>query len=172
VIFRPYLQLINFLPGERGSTNGQVLKRIDVSKYVELSCLPGEEGGHIPGYQPLGGFKRRNIEVNEEEFLSKNLLIIILVGIFWGCSTYNNTAGRKFDTTAINRIEVGKTTESEVIAMLGRPGSESNLDNGIVIYYYNYGYKEGLGGSSVDSLQIQLFKGVVINKSQRLSRYH
>jgi hypothetical protein len=101
--------------------------------------------------------------------MSKNLLIIMLLGMFWGCSTYN-TVGQEFDTTAINRIELGKTTESEVISMLGAPGSEKKLDNGIVIYSYAYGDRKSLGAeSSVDSLQIQLFKGIVINKSQTLA---
>ena len=101
--------------------------------------------------------------------MSKNLGIIILVGMLWGCSTYN-TVGEKFDTTAIDRIELGKTTESEVISMLGAPRLEKKLDNGIVIYYYAYGDRKYLGAeSSVDSLQIQLFKGIVINKFQILA---
>jgi hypothetical protein len=105
--------------------------------------------------------------------LSKNLLIIILVGMFFGCSTYNNPVGRLFDTTAIDRIEPGKTTQSEVIAMLGAPLSEEKLDNGIVIFSYAHGYQKSLGAeNSVDSLQIQLFKGIVINKRQRLSDYN
>ena len=100
--------------------------------------------------------------------MSKNLLIIISVIMFWGCSTYN-TVGQKFDTNAINKIEIGKTSQSEVISMLGPPLSEKKLDNGIVIYSYSYGDREGLGAdSSVDSLQIQLFNGIVINKSQTL----
>ena len=101
--------------------------------------------------------------------MSKNLFIIIIVGMFWGCSIHN-TVGEKFDTTAVNRIEIGKATEIEVISMLGAPGSEKKLDNGIVIYYYAYGNRESLGAeSAVDSLQIQLYKGVVINKSQTLA---
>jgi outer membrane protein assembly factor BamE (lipoprotein component of BamABCDE complex) len=104
--------------------------------------------------------------------LSKNLLIIILAGMLCGCSTYNTTVGLQFDTTAIDRIEVGKTTQSEVIAMLGAPRTEEKLDNGIVIFSYAYGYRRSLGATnSVDSLQIQLFKGVVINKWQRLSDF-
>jgi hypothetical protein len=88
--------------------------------------------------------------------------------MFCGCSTYN-TVGHKFDTTAIDRIELGKTTESEVISMLGAPSSEIKLDNGIVIFSYAYGDKSGfMARSAVDSLQIQLFNGVIINKSQRL----
>jgi outer membrane protein assembly factor BamE (lipoprotein component of BamABCDE complex) len=91
--------------------------------------------------------------------------------MFWGCSTYN-TIGNYYDTTAIDRIELGKTKESEVIAMLGAPGSTKKTDNGIVIYYYFYGYQKGLGAdSSVDSLEIQLFNGVVIKKSQTLTHF-
>jgi hypothetical protein len=101
--------------------------------------------------------------------MSKNLLLMIFVGLFLGCSTYN-TVGQKFDTTAIDRIEPGKTTEIEVISMLGTPGSEKKLDNGIVIYSYAYGDRKSLGTeSAVDSLQIQLFNGIVINKSQTLA---
>jgi hypothetical protein len=90
--------------------------------------------------------------------------------MFWGCSTYN-TVGQKFDTTAIDRIELGKTTESEVISMLGAPRSETMLQNGIVIYTYVFGDISGfMANSAVDSLQIQLYNGVVINKSQTLSK--
>jgi hypothetical protein len=133
---------------------------------------PRRSRRQIPGYLALGGFKRRCLEVNEEEILSKNLLIILLVGMFWGCSL-SNTVGQRFDTTAINRIELGKTTESEVIAMFGAPSSATKTENGIVIYTYNYGYHEFLGAdNSVDSLRIQLFNGVVINKSQTLSHFN
>lgn len=100
--------------------------------------------------------------------MSKNLLIIILLGLFWGCSTYN-TVGYKFDTTAIDRIEIGKTTEIEVISMLGVPKSEKKLNNGIIIYTYAYGDISGfMANSAVDSCQIQFYNGIVINKSQTL----
>ena len=101
--------------------------------------------------------------------MSKNLSIIILMSVLCGCAI-NNTVGQKFDTTAINRIELGKTTQYEVISMLGAPLSEQKLSNGIVIYSYAYGDREGFGAqSSVNSLQIQLFNGIVINKSQMLA---
>jgi len=89
--------------------------------------------------------------------------------MFGGCATYN-TVGHKFDTTAIDRIELGKTTEIEVISMLGAPKSEKKLDNGIVIYSYVYGDISGfMANSAVDSCQIQFNNGVVINKSQTLT---
>jgi hypothetical protein len=127
------------------------------------------KGGISPPISPGAYSSGKIVQVNEEKTMTKNLLLIILVGIFWGCSTYN-TVGQKFDTTAVNRIELNKTTESEVIAMLGAPASEKKLDNGIVIYYYVYGDRKDLGAdSAVDSLQIQLYNGVVINKFQRLA---
>ena len=91
------------------------------------------------------------------------------MGMFWGCAT-NNTVGQPFDTNAVKRIDLGKTTENEVISMLGAPGSKEKLDNGIVVYSYTYGDRKSLGAeSAVDSLQIQLFNGIVINTSQTLA---
>jgi hypothetical protein len=101
--------------------------------------------------------------------MTKNLLLVALVGLLLGCST-GPTAGRKFNTDVINRIELNKTTNYEVISMLGAPISEKKLDNGIVIFDYSYGDRQSLGmESSVNSLQIQFINGVVINKYQNLS---
>lgn len=99
--------------------------------------------------------------------MPKRMLLIIAMGFFLGCTA---TAGRQFDTNAINIIEINKTTESDVLFMLGTPTSKKELNNGIVIYNYSYGdtsYK----GVSVGALQIQLFDGVVINKTQRVGQY-
>jgi len=98
----------------------------------------------------------------------KNLLLLILAGIFLGCS---HTAGRKYDVTAMDRIGVGQTTESDVITMLGPPLSENKLSNGMKIYGYAYGNRCPIGfGTSVDSMQVQFYNGVVINKWQALMK--
>jgi hypothetical protein len=98
--------------------------------------------------------------------MGKNLLMIILAGIFLGCS---HTAGRSFDVTAVDRIGVGKTTESEVLMMLGVPLWEKELSNGIKIYDYAYGDRCPIGfGTTIDSLQVQFYNGVVINKWQAI----
>jgi hypothetical protein len=100
--------------------------------------------------------------------MSIKLCIIMLMMLILGCAT----AGRKFDTTAVDRIEVGKTTASEVISMLSVPISITKCSNGINIYYYFYGAGYLMGeGSSVDALQLQLVDGVVIDKRQRLAQY-
>jgi hypothetical protein len=101
-----------------------------------------------------------------EEIMAKNLLLLILAGLFLGCS---HTAGRKYDVTAMDRIEVGQTSESEVVAMLGMPLTAQKLSNGINVYAYAYGDRCRFGlGTSVDSLQVQFYNGVVINKWQEL----
>lgn len=98
--------------------------------------------------------------------MGKNLLIIILAGMFFGCS---HTAGRQYDVTAMDRIGVGQTTESDVVTMLGLPLSEQTLSNGIKIHSYAYGNRCLLGfGTSIDSMQVQFYNGVVINKWQAL----
>lgn len=100
--------------------------------------------------------------------MSMKLFFIILMMFILGCAT----AGQKFDTTAIDRIDVGKTTEREVISMLSAPISITKCSNGINILHYSYGEGYLLGeGSSVNSLQLQLVNGVVIDKRQRLAQY-
>ena len=100
--------------------------------------------------------------------MCKNLWLIILAGIFLGCST---TAGRKYDTTAIDRIGVGQTTESEVVAMVGMPLVSRKLSNGMKIYEYLYAKRCPIGETSVDSMQVQFYDGVVINKWQETPDY-
>jgi hypothetical protein len=97
----------------------------------------------------------------------KNWLLIILAGMFLAsCST----AGRKYDTTAADRIVVDQTTDREVRAMLGEPLSETKLINGIKIYNYAYGKKCFSGfGTSLNSLEVQTYNGVVISKRQVLT---
>lgn len=100
--------------------------------------------------------------------MSKNLLFIVLLGIFLGCST----VGRQFDTNAVNYIDVGKTTESEVISLVGVPISNQRLSNGINMYDYSYGIAAPFESSaSVATLKVQFYNGVVINKWQRLENY-
>jgi hypothetical protein len=93
----------------------------------------------------------------------KNLLLVLLAGILLGCS-----AGRKYDTTAIDRIGVGQTTESELVAMLGAPLTQEKLSNAITMYGYTYGDKCPVEGTYIDSLHVEVYNGVVIKKWQAL----
>jgi hypothetical protein len=97
----------------------------------------------------------------------KNVLLIISAAMFLAsCSS----AGRKFETTAMDRIVVDQTTDRDVLAMLGEPLSEREFVNGIKIYNYAYGKKRFGGfGTALDSLEIQCYNGVVIRKRQEVT---
>jgi hypothetical protein len=98
-----------------------------------------------------------------EEIMWKNLLLLLLAGILLGC-----TAGRKYDTTAIDRIGVGQTTETELVAMLGAPLTQEKLSNAVTLYGYTYGNKCPAEGTYIDSLHVEVYNGVVIKKWQAL----
>ena len=101
--------------------------------------------------------------------MAKNLLLIVLAGLFLGCS---NTAGSKFNSAAVESIEVGHTTESDVITMMGRPLSEKKLSNGINVYTYAYGHRCPMGSATtIDSAQIQCYNGVATYKWHELDEY-
>ena len=100
----------------------------------------------------------------------KNLLVLLFVGLFLGCSV---TAGRQFNTGAVNNIIPGTTTESDVISMLGLPVSKEKMSNGSELYTYSYGYRVPLFvETSVNTLQLQICQGVVVDKWPKLYRWN
>jgi hypothetical protein len=101
--------------------------------------------------------------------MAKHLLLIILAGLFLGCS---HTAGSKFNSAAVERIGLGQTTESDVVAMMGLPQSEKKLSNGIKVYNYAYGKRCCIeSGTAVNAAQIQFYDGVAIYKWQEVKQY-
>jgi hypothetical protein len=108
------------------------------------------------------------IRAAKEEVMAKHLVLIVLAGLLLGCAT----AGRPYNTAAVDNIQIGKTTSDEVIAMLGAPVSERKLSNGIHVYDYTYAETPFLAvGESVDNLQVRFYNGVAIDKWQWLARY-
>ena len=122
----------------------------------------------ISGWQPQGELERVNFSGYSGAMMWKNWLLVILAGMFLAsCST----SGRKYDTTAADRIVVGKTTDQEVLAMLGEPLSERKLSNGIKIYHYAYGTKcVSRFETAIDCLEIQIYKGRCDQETARCGR--
>jgi hypothetical protein len=101
--------------------------------------------------------------------MAKHLLLIILAGLFLGCA---HTAGTQYNSAAVDRISLGQTTESDVVAMMGAPLWEQKLSNGIKVYHYAYGDRCPLGSAiAVDSSEIQFYDGVAIYKYGELMWY-
>jgi hypothetical protein len=128
----------------------------------------GTKYDRAAGRRHQGKFEGRNSRAIREEIMLKNVLLLTLAVLLLGCAT----SGREFDTNVVNKIEIGKTTEGEVISMLGMPMSQKKLDNGIVVYSYVHGDRALFGAdSSVQRLQVQFYNGVVIDRAQKLSSY-
>jgi hypothetical protein len=122
----------------------------------------------VPGELRYAGFNGRNSPSYnmKEKIMLKNILFITLMSIILGCAS----TGREYNTSAIHYIEVGKTTENDVVSMLGLPILRNSLSNGINIYKYEYGISYLWGASkSTNTLRVQCYNGVVINKWQRLN---
>jgi hypothetical protein len=106
-------------------------------------------------------------EAKKEKIMAKKLLLIIIAVLFLGCTT---TVGRQFNTSAANWIEQGKTTQAEAVSWLGAPLSSKRLSNGSDVYYYAYGRSFPLvTGTIIDTLQLQIYHGVVVEKWPRMA---
>lgn len=66
-------------------------------------------------------------------FLS--ILFFCLAGLI-GCATAE--VGRQYDTDAASHIQVGQTTEAEVISLLGQPLKVQENADGSKVYTYLY----------------------------------
>ena len=101
--------------------------------------------------------------------MAKKLLLVIIAGLFLGCTT---TAGRQYNTAAANWIELGKTTKSEVVSWLGVPLASKRLANGGELYCYAYGHRLPLdAGTTINTLEIEIYKGVAVNEWARSAQY-
>ena len=99
--------------------------------------------------------------------MGKKLLLLIVVGLFIGCT---NIAGRQYNTDAANWIDQGKTTQAQVVSWLGLPLSSKRLSNGSDLYYYAYGRSCPLDtGTTIDTLSLQIYHGVVLQKWPRMA---
>jgi outer membrane protein assembly factor BamE (lipoprotein component of BamABCDE complex) len=79
--------------------------------------------------------------MNSKFKIVKNMVIMFSCLII-GCVVGVREHGRKFDVSAVNKIEVGKTTEAEVIALLGEPKDKTILKGGGKVYGYFYGERK------------------------------
>jgi hypothetical protein len=75
---------------------------------------------------------------------SKYISILIISLIVCACAGARATqeVGRKFDVDRAPEIQVGKTTETEVVAMLGNPIRLKTLEDGTKKVLYGYAKKQ------------------------------
>jgi len=68
--------------------------------------------------------------------MRKKASLVILLLVFSACATVE--VGRPLDPAAFQKIEVGKTTEAQVIALLGPPQKKTVNADGSKIYGYTH----------------------------------
>jgi len=66
--------------------------------------------------------------------MRKKASLVILLLVFSACATVE--VGRPLDPAAFQQIEVGKTTEAQVIALLGPPQNKKIAADGSKVYGY------------------------------------
>lgn len=67
-------------------------------------------------------------------------LVIIALFIFAlnGCATSSYSVGKDFSTESVSKIEKGKTTSSDLLAMFGQPFSKSVISENQEKWLYTY----------------------------------
>jgi hypothetical protein len=111
-----------------------------------------------------GGFMKRN-------WLAVGMIMVLLS---FGCAS--TEIGRKYDTTAANKIEIGKTTEAEVLTMLGTPLKTKINADGTKKYGYAHIESKAValpfsvkGTASGDKLIITFDKNGVVSGVEKTS---
>lgn len=102
-------------------------------------------------------------------------LLCCVAALLFGCTTTTHTeTGNAYNFENISKIVKGKTTESEVIALLGTPYNRTTTSDGKVMLSYQYGSftrsRTGFGGigekrtreGTTSTAFIELQNGVVV----------
>jgi len=99
---------------------------------------------------------------------------IILALVLFGCASAE--IGKKYDTAAANKIEIGKTTEAEVLAMLGTPLKTKINQDGTKKYGYAHIESKVValpfaarGRAAGDKLIINFDKNGVVSEVEKTS---
>jgi len=66
------------------------------------------------------------------------LALLTTLAVLGAACAHSMEGGRPFDVEASNQIEIGKTTEAEVLALLGEPLLRQSKEDGSKVYGYKY----------------------------------
>lgn len=92
----------------------------------------------------------------------KNLLILALALVIAGCASY----GTKIDSDAVSKIVKGKTTEQQVVTLLGSPMSVSVTQDGVKMLMYVHSHSQAKASTFIPI--VGAFVGGADTKTQTL----
>lgn len=84
--------------------------------------------------------------------MRKIAVCLAMLVFLFGCATAEK--GRSFDNQKAQQIDVGKTTEAEVVAMLGAPYRTKTSSNGEKKFRYAHGQAKVVLGSISSNYQV------------------
>ena len=99
--------------------------------------------------------------------IHKFIVVVLLSTLALSCASTN--MGKEFDTSYIDQIVKGKTTENDVIQHLGQPTStlSSAMGTKTIIYSYTHAEKVAFGDVKTKSQRLQ----VDIGKDGKVTNY-
>jgi hypothetical protein len=110
--------------------------------------------------------------------MKTRFLVLLIIPLIIGCIAHQTEMGRRIDPGQVGQIVEGKTTEGEVVALLGPPEQVMDLSDGKKILMYSHhltqlygrpGLARTKGGVSHEMLMIGLRDGIVKKKWQSAS---
>jgi len=86
----------------------------------------------------------------------KKIFLAIIVSLIFmaGCVAVETTTGRDFDSAKVSQIQIGKTTQSEILTMFGDPVSRGII-SGYPAWRYEYQMTRSTGTLSPNEQNIK-----------------
>ena len=80
-------------------------------------------------------------------FLMKPVIILFLATMLTACESTVTTHGRLIEQADLNKLELGKTTRAEALAIFGKPSCEGAFQPGR-LYYNNQTMEQKVAGET------------------------
>ena len=81
------------------------------------------------------------------QFLIRTVMILTVAAVVTACESTVTTHGRLVEQTDLNKLELGKTTRTETLSILGRPSFEGAFQSGR-LYYNNQKMEQKVAGTT------------------------
>jgi len=81
------------------------------------------------------------------QFLIRTVMILTVAAVVTACESTVTTHGRLVEQTDLNKLELGKTTRTETLSILGKPSFEGAFQSGR-LYYNNQKMEQKVAGAT------------------------
>lgn len=95
------------------------------------------------------------VHLKKERAMIRSFAVLIsVIVLLAGCVAVETVTGRDFDSSKVPQIQIGKTTQSEILQMFGEPDSRG-LVSGNIAWRYYYQRTSSTGSLSPQEQQIK-----------------